>query len=134
MIGLLLIVALAVTTPLARATHLPDHRFIVLGYVTNAKGRAMPGVPVVATRLKTGLEYPTKTEADGFYFLVLHLHDEDLGEALKVLAGKASTQIRARFDVDDKKTERGTRLDFRGGKPAEKRPAFAQSLRAYLAR
>ena len=119
---------------LARATHAPDHRFIVLGYVTDATGRGRPRVPVVVTRLKTGLTYPTATEADGFYFVVVHLHDEDQGDPLKVSVAGASAEIRARFTVGDAKSERGTRLDFRGGKPSEAPANFAETLRAYLAR
>jgi hypothetical protein len=118
----------------ARATHAPDHRFIVLGYVTDATGRGTPRVPVVVTRLKTGLTYRTATEADGFYFVVVHLHDEDEGDPLKVTVAGASAEIRARFAVGDAKTERGTRLDFRGGKPTEAQTNFAETLRAYLAR
>ena len=43
---------------------------------------------MVVTRLKTGLEYPTTTERDGFYLVVLHLHDEDEGERLGVDAAR----------------------------------------------
>src|SRR6185369_11106709 len=48
---------LVVPTPVG-ATHLPDHRFLVLGYVTDADGKPVAGARVVVTRVKTGLEYP----------------------------------------------------------------------------
>jgi hypothetical protein len=124
---------LVVTTPVG-ATHLPDHRFLVLGYVTDADGKPVPGARVVVTRLKTGLEYPTTTERDGFYLVVLHLHDENLGEALGVDAKGVKGEVRARFEVSDKKVERGTRVDVRNGRLVENRSAFAETLRAYLSR
>jgi len=86
------------------------------------------------TRLKTGLEYPTTTERDGFYIVVLHLHDENLGEALGVDAKGVKGEVRARFEVSDKKVERGTRVDVRDRRLVENRSAFAETLRAYLSR
>ena len=116
------------------ATHLPDHRFLVLGFVTDGDGRPVAGARVVVTRLKTGLEYPTTTERDGFYLVVLHLHDENLGEQLGLDAKGAKGEVRARFDPHDKKVERGTRVDVRADRLVENRPAFAETLRAYLSR
>jgi len=43
-------------------------------------------------------------------------------------------EVRARFDVKDKKVERGTRVDLRAGRVVENRGAFAETLRAYLSR
>lgn len=118
----------------AAATHAPDHRFIVLGFVTDAEGRPRAGVPVVVTRVKTGLRHPTRTEADGLYVVVVHLHDEDQGESLAVSADGATTTVVARFDVRNKRFERGTRLDVRGGTAVEDPGGFAETLRAYLSR
>jgi hypothetical protein len=126
--------ALIVVPMPAGATHLPDHRFLVLGYVTDADGRPVSGTRVVVIRLKTGLEHPTTTERDGFYLVVLHLHDENLGEALGVQAKGVKGEVRARFEVSDKKVERGTRVDVRDRRIVENRPAFAETLRAYLSR
>jgi hypothetical protein len=119
----------------AGATHAPDHRFIVLGYVTDEARRPLAGAPIIVTRVKTGLEYRTRTEPDGFYLVVLHLHDEDEGERLSLAAGStAYAQLTARYDVRDKRVERGTRVDVRGAQVVEDRRAFAETLRAWLAR
>ena len=118
----------------AGATHAPDHRFIVLGFVTNGDGRGLANVPVAVTRLKTGLAHRTRTERDGFYLVVVHLHDEDEGDRLTVSADGVSGEVVARYDVRDKKVERGTRVDVRPGEIVEDRRAFAEALRAYLAR
>lgn len=118
----------------APATHAPDHRFLVIGFVTDGEGRAVAGTRVVVTRLRTGLEHPATTEADGLYFVVLHLHDEDEGERLLIQSGGGSGEFRARFDVGQRRLERGTRIDLRAGQVVEQRQAFAETLRAYLAR
>jgi hypothetical protein len=129
-----LILALLPAQEPARATHLPDHRFVVLGFVTDGDGRPVPGARIVVTRLKTGLEHATTTERDGFYLVVLHLHDEDQGETLRLDLRGARGEIRARFDVADRKVERGTRVDLRADRIVENRGAFAETLRAYLNR
>ena len=118
----------------AGATHAPDHRFIVVGFVTVGEGRGLANVPVVVTRVKTGLAYRTRTEKDGFYLVVVHLHDEDEGDRLTVGANGTSGEVVARYDVRDKKVERGTRVDIRPGGMVEDRQAFAETLRAFLAR
>ncbi len=130
----LVMLSLAALGGPAGATHAPDHRFIVIGYVIDGAGRALPDVPVVVTRVKTGLEYPTRTERDGLYFVIVHLHDEDEGDRLAISANGVSGEVLARFDVRDKRVERGTRVDIRGGELVENRRAFAETLRTYLAR
>ena len=115
-------------------SNVPDHRFLVLGFVTDGEGRPIAGAKVIVTRLKTGLEYPTTTERDGFYLVVLHLHDEDEGERLGFDVRGTKGEVRARFDTRDKKVERGTRVDVRADRLMENRPAFADTLRAYLSR
>jgi Carboxypeptidase regulatory-like domain len=130
----MLFLATFLATSVTDATHLPDHRFLVLGFVTDGEGRPIAGAKVIVTRLKTGLEYPTTTERDGFYLVVLHLHDEDEGERLGFDARGTKGEVRARFDKRDKKVERGTRVDVRADRLMENRPAFAETLRAYLNR
>lgn len=131
---LVLVLALVLSGTPADATHLPDHRFLVLGFVTDGEGRPIAGAPVVVTRVKTGLEYPTTTERDGFYLVVLHLHDENEGERLGLDAKGVQGELRARFDTRDKKVERGTRVDVRANRLVENRSAFAETLRSYLNR
>jgi len=126
--------ALVLASAPVDATHLPDHRFLVLGFVTDGEGRPIAGARVVVTRLKTGLEYPTTTERDGFYLVVLHLHDDNEGERLGLHAKGVKGEVRARFDTRDKKVERGTRVDVRADRLVENRPAFAETLRSYLSR
>src|SRR5215470_10730831 len=106
-----IVTALVLAGGVANATHLPDHRFLVLGYVVDADGRPVAGARVIVTRLNFGAEYPATTEKDGFYLVILHLHDEDEGERLAIDAKGVKGELRARFDVSNKKVERGTRVD-----------------------
>jgi hypothetical protein len=130
---LALLVLFVLASP-AAATHAPDHRFIVVGYVTDAAGQPVADAPVLVTRLKTGLQHRTRTERDGFYMVVVHIHDEDEGERLAVSARGVRGEVVARFDIYDKRVERGTRADIVGDHLVEDRRAFAETLRAYLAR
>jgi hypothetical protein len=121
-------------TGAASATHRPEFRFVVLGFVTDAGGQPVADARVVVTRLKTGLEYPTRTEKDGFYLVVVRLHDEDEGDRLGVELGRVKGEVQARFDPRNKTSERGTRVDARAGRLVENRQAFAETLRSYLNR
>ena len=118
--------------PTAEATHQMDHRYLVLGYIHDGAGRPLPGIEVRGVRRKTGLAYQAETDAGGFYLLVFHLHDEDESDSLEITAGPAAIRIRARFDPRDRKSHRGTRVDFRGGRAQERPESFVETVREYL--
>lgn len=62
----------------SEATHQVDHRYLVLGYVRDATRGPVARATVRVVREKTGLAYETETNAEGFYLVTVHLHDEDL--------------------------------------------------------
>ena len=133
--GLVLLLAiLAWPGAPALATHEPDHRYVVLGYVKDGAGRPLAGATVRVVRNKTGLAYPARTDGEGFYLVVVHLHDEDVGETLTVSAAGAGAKITATFDPRDKRVERGTRVDIEGGRAVERRALFATTLKELLDR
>lgn len=117
----------------AWAEHQVSYRYVVLGYVTGADNRGRRGVRVELRREKTGFSYLGETDADGFYVIVARLGDESAGETLKVRAESQAMTLTARFDPDDHATERGTRVDFTTRRPVESPPAFAGTLKRYLA-
>lgn len=131
-LGALLAVGL-VTAP-ALAEHEPQYRFTVLGYVKDGAGKARQGVGLEVTRQKTGLSYQGETDATGLYVIITRLADDSRGEGLLVRAGPASLRITARFDPADHKSERGTRVDFTGGKTAEHVDLFAPTLKQFLSK
>ncbi len=130
-VACILLTALAVTRP-ADAAHAMDHRYVVLGYVRDREGRPVPRAPVLLVREKTGLPYHAETDARGFFVLVVHLHDEDLLDALHVVTEWARTRIAARFNPLNPERPRGTRIDFTGTQAREHQDLFAPALEEFL--
>ncbi|MBI2524975.1 MAG: carboxypeptidase regulatory-like domain-containing protein [Candidatus Rokubacteria bacterium] len=97
-------------------THEVDHRYLVIGYLQDEQGQPLRRAPVRATRERTGLSYEAATEDNGFYLLVIHLHDDDVGDALRVTAAGATVRVEARFAPWEGRRHRGTRIDFQRGK------------------
>jgi len=128
--ALLLAAALATAAP---AEHAVAYRYTVLGYVTDADGRARPRVRLELSREKTGLSYLGETAADGFYVIVARLGDESAGETLSLRAGSQALVLTARFDPADHTTERGTRVDFTARRPVESPTLFDGTLKRFLA-
>ncbi|MBI4610056.1 MAG: carboxypeptidase regulatory-like domain-containing protein [Candidatus Rokubacteria bacterium] len=126
------LVALVLASP-AAGEHEAFYRYVVLGYVKDAKGAPLQGVSVELTRDKTGFSYLAETDSQGFYIIVARLGDESVGERLTVKAGSLTETIIARFDPANHTAERGTRLDFLGRKPVERRGWFAATLKRFLA-
>lgn len=129
-----LLLALLAWPAIAFATHEPDHRYIVLGYVRDGAGKPLAGVEVRVVRERTGLAYPARTDGEGFYLVIVHLHDEDQGDALAVSTQGSRGRIVATFDPQDTRVERGTRVDIEGGRVVERRALFAKTLKEYLDR
>lgn len=120
--------------PPARAEHAAAYRYTVLGYVTDAQNRGRRGVHLEVVREKTGYAYRDETDADGFYLIILRLGDESAGERLRLSAEAQTLTVTARFDPADHDTERGTRVDWNGGRPLESPSAFVDTLKRYLAK
>ena len=130
----LLFLAAIAYPSLAAAEHEVFYRYVVLGYVKDARGFPQSGKEVKVVREKTGLAYYGWTDAQGFYTIVVRLEDRDLGDRLRVIADGMAATIRAQFDPNNRKDERGTRLDFLGKKPVERPTWFGATLKRFLAR
>ena len=133
-IGLGLGLAAGLIAGPAVAEHEPQYRFTVLGYVKDSAGTGRKGAGLEVTRQKTGLAYQGETDAAGLYVIVMRLADESRGERLLVRAGPAALWVTARFDPADHTSERGTRVDFAGGKPTERPELFALTLKQFLSK
>jgi hypothetical protein len=119
--------------PAVEAIHEVDHRYVLLGYVRDATGGPMAGKVVRVVRQKTGLTLEAETDADGFYLVTVHLHDEDLLDTLWVAVGpRAALRLKAQFNPFDSRTPRGTRVDFIDGVPRERPEEFATALARYV--
>jgi hypothetical protein len=128
--GLLALVWAGAT--LASAEHEPQYRYVVLGYVTDIKGRPLSGQPVKLVRDKTGFSYPGQTDAAGFYVIVSRLGNESAGERLTLTIGRVVTVLAARFDPRNRSDERGTRIDIVADRAVERSAWFLSSLKRFL--
>jgi hypothetical protein len=117
----------------AGAEHEMFYRYVVLGYVQDAKRAPLKGARVTLLREKTGLSYTTDTNTQGFYIIVARLGDEGLGERLTVKTESVATTIVARFDPGNHAAHRGTRVDFVGPGSLERPTLFAATLTRFLA-
>lgn len=90
-----------------------EHGFTVYGYVRDASGKPVPGVEVNAMPLKDhGHGSKAKTNAEGYYEIFLHMHNEDAGTKVKVAAGGAEKVFVADYDPKDKVTKRQESVDL----------------------
>jgi hypothetical protein len=119
---------LALVGPMA-AEHEIYNRYTVLGYVKDSGGAPLRGVSVSLTREKTGFSYRGETDAAGLYLIVARIGDESAGERLRLAAGEHVVTFIARFDPANHAEERGTRLDFHGGRSVERAAWFLPTLR-----
>lgn len=129
-----IVLAIGILAAPASAEHEVQFRYTVLGYVKDAAGKPRKGVGLEVTRQKTGLFYKGETDAAGLYVIVTRLADESRGEELLVRSGPASLRITARLDPVDHKIERGTRVDFTGGRATELPELFAATLKEFLSK
>ncbi len=90
-----------------------EHGFTVYGYVRDATGKPAPGVEVMAMPLKDhGHGSKAKTNAEGYYEIFLHMHNEDAGTKVKVAAGAAEKVFVADYDPNDKVNKRQESVDL----------------------
>ena len=114
------------------AEHEVYYRYTVIGYVKDAKGKPVRGREVKIIRDKTGFSYLGESDAKGLYVVVIRLGDESLGERLTLRTGALTTRISVRFDVDNRRDERGTRIDVDGTRVVERAAWFPSTLSLFL--
>ncbi len=129
----LLLSVLALSVPrLAVAEHEVYYRYVVLGYLKDAKGKPAQGRSVELVRDKTGFSYLAEPDAQGFFVLVVRLGDESVGERLTLKVGGTRTRIIARFDPANHEDARGTRVDLLGTRFVERSSWFPSTLARFL--
>ena len=130
--ALVALVLVLVAAP-AAADHEVFYRYVVLGYVKDARGKPVAGREVELVRQKTSFSYLADTDHTGFFVIVAQLGDESAGEPLTLRVGAARTRITARFDPANHTDERGTRVDLDGARWTERTAWFRSTLVNYLA-
>ena len=112
----------------ARAEHEIYYRYVVLGFVKDAQGRAVAGRELELIRDKTGFSYLGLTDDAGFFLIVARLGDESAGESLTLRADTTATRLVAVFDPANHTEHRGARVDLEGTRFVERRAGFQATL------
>jgi hypothetical protein len=102
-------------SPAAMAMHEVDHRYTVEGFVCSPDGQPASSVQVIAKDTRASIGASALTDDRGYYKITLHLHNENRGDPVLVIAREEERQITAQFDVKDAKTERKVRVNFGSG-------------------
>ncbi len=114
----------AVFPPVAPATHEADHRFMVEGYVCSSDGKALSNVDVLVKDTKISYGQVVRTDGDGYYKAMFHLHNDNFGDPLLVEAGGEQKNLKVEFDQKDLESERKIKVNFGAGCEASGSPAW----------
>ena len=125
---LLSLVVLVMAAAPAGAEHEVYYRYVVLGFVKDAKGGAVSGRELELIRDKTGFSYLAATDEKGFFLIIARLGDESAGEALTLRVGPAVARLTATFDPVNHRDDRGTRVDLEGAQFVERSALFRSTL------
>jgi hypothetical protein len=98
-----------------RATHEADHRFTVEGFVCGADGKGSADVDVMVKDTRVSYGQIVKTDGDGYYKAVFHLHNDNLGDPLLIEANGEQQEQKVQFDPKDLESERKIQVNFGSG-------------------
>ncbi len=107
------------------ALHEVDHRFTVEGRICGEQGEGIGAVVVSVKDTRADISGNGKTDRDGFYKVVLHLHNENQGDPLVVQSGAFEAAGRVDLDPNDPKTERIVTVNL--GRPCRALPFWSQT-------
>lgn len=97
---------------LGSATHEADHRFMVEGYVCGEGGVGLSNTDVLVKDTRISYGQVVKTDGDGYYKAMFHLHNDNLGDPLLIEARGEQKNLKVEFDPKDLESDRKIRVDF----------------------
>ena len=97
------------------AMHAADHRFNIEGYVCGPDGKPLADVTVTAKDTRVDVRASGITDSNGYYKAVLHLHNDNRGDPVVVMANDQEKKTVAVFDTKDLETDRGATVNFGNG-------------------
>lgn len=106
------------------ATHEADHRFMVEGYVCGEGGVGVSNVDVLVKDTRISYGQVVKTDGDGYYKAMFHLHNDNLGDPLLIEARGEQKNLKVEFDAKDLESDRKIRVDFGVGCSAGNSPSW----------
>ena len=107
------------------ALHEVDHRFTVEGRICGNGGDGIEAAVVSVKNTRADISGNGKSGSDGFYKVVLHLHNENQGDPLVIESGVFESTGRVELDPNDPKTERIVTVNL--GHPCRALPFWRQT-------
>lgn len=96
----------------ASGSHKIDHRYTVWGQIKYEDGTPAAEV-VVQLLIKDGDSMgEVKTDINGRYRILLHVHSEDVYKIFDMRVNNVTRKVRLLFSPNDVQTERGQRVDL----------------------
>ncbi len=108
---LLVLISVLGFSGVAVAEHEANHRYLVSGYVRDAAGKPL-GNTKVELEHKGGEGKKVTTDNDGYYEARFHLHNQNLGDRIVVVASGVTKKIKVQFDTEDGISFRGSAVNF----------------------
>ncbi len=97
---------------------------MVEGYVCDQNGKGLPNTDVLVKDTRISYGQVVRTDGDGYYKAMFHLHNDNLDDPLLVEARGERQNLKIQFDPKDLESERKIRVDFGTGCEASGPPAW----------
>ena len=85
---------------------------MVEGYVCGEGGVGASNVDVLVKDTRVSYGQVVKTNGDGYYKAMFHLHNDNLGDPLLIEARGEQKNLKIEFDPKDLESDRKVRVDF----------------------
>jgi hypothetical protein len=88
---------------------------MVEGYVCGGDGKGISNADVLVKDTRVSYGQVVRTDGDGYYRAMFHLHNDNLGDPLLVEARGEQQNFKVEFDPKDLEGERKIRVNFGTG-------------------
>ncbi|MDH4152304.1 MAG: hypothetical protein OEV01_00815 [Nitrospira sp.] len=85
---------------------------MVEGYVCGEGGVGVSSADVLVKDTRISYGQVVKTDGDGYYKAMFHLHNDNLGDPLLIEARGEQKNLKVEFDPKDLESDRKVRVDF----------------------
>jgi hypothetical protein len=97
---------------------------MVEGYVCGQDGKGLSNIDVLVKDTKISYGQVVRTDGDGYYKAMFHLHNDNLGDPLLIEARGEQQNHKIQFDPKDLESERKIRVSFGTGCEAGEPPVW----------
>lgn len=88
---------------------------MVEGYVCGPDGKGLSNTEVLVKDTRISYGQVVRTDGDGYYKVMFHLHNDNLGDPLLVEARGEQQNFKVEFDPKDLESDRKIRVNFGAG-------------------